>query len=615
METASHLPPHGRGAPAPTHSFTVYLGGLLDLLSDALYTREAVFIRELIQNGVDAIAARQLIEPNWKGKVQIRFFKGDDARWRLSVEDDGIGLSAEEVHQFLSTIGASMKRGELQQHRNDGFIGQFGVGFLSCFLVADEVTLVTRRAGVPESKALQWDGCKEGTYTLVELPGERAAGCCVYLTLKENTRETYDGKRLLAFAKQFAGFLDVPIEFSSLETGTVRVNSQPFPWLKKPVNRGHQQTEWLNFAQNLLRTRFLAAFPIECEQAGVRGIAYVLRETVGALDLAHHMVFLKGMFLSREVEAVAPSEMPFLRCIVNSTRLKPNAAREGLQDAESSLRAVRASVGRALVAYLAELEEEDPRLLGEILYVHNRSFVELAANDTEILNLVAPHIQFETSRGTKSLEELCDSNDTAFFIESYEDFKRVELFASSHNITVINAGYSGTGRLIRRLAQEWPRGSFKATNSRDLRTSITREVEFSTALSALLKRAMKALRTVRASVLLTADPRGRTAATLELPLEESLLRGGTGVIPDFLREFENDENSQRGEPVLHLNTSHPLVQMLCDPALPEHRVHAVICALYHHALVTAREMPSSLEDDLYFQALETLLLGEPGSCL
>jgi len=599
----------------PTHSFTVYLGGLLALLSDALYTSEAVFIRELIQNGVDAIAARQIIEPNWKGKVDIQFFKGDDARWRLSVEDDGIGLSAEEVHKFLSTIGASMKRGELEQHRNDGFIGQFGVGFLSCFMVADEVTLVTRRAGVPEAKALKWEGCKEGTYTLVELPGERAAGSSVYLTLKEDTRETYDGKRLLALAKQFAGFLDVPIEFSSLETGTVRVNPRPFPWLKKSGNRGHQQKEWLAFAQTLLRTHFLAAFPIECEQGGVRGIAYVLRETVGALDLAHHMVFLKGMYLSREVEAVAPREMPFLRCIVNSTSLKPNAAREGLQDAESSLRAVRASVGRALIAYLSQLDEEDPRLLGEILYVHNRSFVELAANDTQILNMVAPHLQFETSLGTKSLEELCDSTDTAFFIESYEDFKRVELFASSHNITVINAGYSGMGRLIRRLAQEWPRGSFRATNSRDLRTSITREVEFSAALSALLKRAMKALRSVRASVLLTADPRGRTAATLELPVGQSLLRGGTGVIPDFLKEFENDENSEQGEAVLHLNTSHPLVQTLCDPALPEHRVLAVIGALYHHALITAREIPSSLEDDLYYQALETLLLGEPDSCL
>jgi hypothetical protein len=226
---------------------------------------------------------------------------------------------------------------------------------------------------------------------------------------------------------------------------------------------------------------------------------------------------------------------------------------------------------------------------------------------------VAPHLQFETSLGTKSLEELCDSTDTAFFIESYEDFKRVELFASSHNITVINAGYSGMGPLIRRLAQEWPRGSFRATNSGELRTSISREVEFSPALNALLKRALKALRGVGASVQLMADPRGRTAAMVELPLEQSLRRGGTGVIPDFLKEFENDEIAQQGDVVLHLNTSHQLVQTMCDPALPEARVDAVIATLYHHALTTAREIPSALEDDLYYQALETLLLGKTNS--
>ncbi|NBV86333.1 MAG: hypothetical protein EBS01_08755 [Verrucomicrobia bacterium] len=613
MKPTIQPPLAGADVPVSSHSFTVYLGGLLALLSDALYTSETVFIRELIQNAVDAIAARQLIEPNWKGKVEIRFFKGDDARWRLSVEDDGIGLSAEEVHKFLATIGASMKRGELEQHRNNGFIGQFGVGFLSCFMVADEVTLVTRRACVPDARTLKWEGCKEGTYTLVELPGERAPGCAVYLTLKDDTRETYNGKRLLALAKLFAGFLEVPIAFNSTETKRVRVNPRPFPWLRKHSSRGSQQKDWLSFGQTQLRCRFWAAFPIECEEGGIRGLAYILREPVGALDLAHHMVFLKGMFLSREVEAVAPREMPFLRCIINATGLMPNAAREGLQDAESSLEAVRASVGRGLVAYLSQLEEEDPRLLGEILFVHNRSFSDLAANDAQILNLVAPYLQFETSLGTRTLEELCDSVETVFFIESYEDYKRIELFASSHHVTVINAGYSGMGRLIRRLAQDWPRGSFRATNSRELRTSISREVKFSAALNTLLKRALKALRSVRAGVQLTADPRGRTAATVELPLEQSLLRGGTGVIPDFLKEFEDDESAQPGDAVLHLNTSHPLVQTLCDPALPEARVHAVIATLYHHALTTAREIPSVLEDDLYYQALETLLLGETNS--
>jgi molecular chaperone HtpG len=579
------------------HVFKVSMGGLLELLSGALYTSESVFVRELIQNGVDAVAARRGIEPEWTGRVHLQFFLGDDGRGRLVVEDDGIGLSAEEVHRFLATIGASTKRGTLD--RDTGFIGQFGVGFLSCFMVADEVTLVTRRAGMEGARPLQWHGSRDGTYTLEELPGERSPGSVVYLTLKEDTR--YDAERLLGLARKFGGFLAVPVEFSGGEFRRVRVNPDPFPWETGEAGRGVRQKRWLDFGQEVLGTRFYGAFRVECLEGGVSGLAFIQREAVGVLDVPQHMVFLKGMFLSRDVEGLAPREMPFLRCVVNATGLKPNAAREGVQDAETALAGVRGAVGRGLTDFLEELSREDPRLLAELVGVHHRSFVELAAVDPEILRLVGPHMVFETSLGPRSLETMGWKD--AFFIEGYEDFKRVEALAAAHQVLVVNAGYSGVGRLFRRLDGERSGRKFKLTTARELMREWTREVQVSVPLKALLERARKALRPVRAGVVLSSDMRSGVAATVEVAPGDSARRRGAAA--DFFGAQEE------GAPVLVLNTAHFLVQLLCEPGQSEARVDALIVVLYHHALLAARELPLQAEKEMYHGALEALLEGAP----
>ncbi len=603
----SHAPESGGGLPAVPYRFTVHLGGLIELLSDALYARESVFLRELIQNAVDAIFARRALEPEHGGKVRIQFFQGDDGRWRLVVKDDGIGLDEGEVHGFLATIGASMKRGEWAQRRAEGFIGQFGVGFLSCFLVADEVTLVTRRAAQPGARTLKWEGRRDGNYTVVELATDRSPGSAVYLTLKDVTREEYNGDRLFALAQRYAGYLEVPIEFTSAETGRVQVNPDPFPWLKSQAKRGDRQREWLAFAERRTGARFLAVFSFGCEEENVTGLVGVSADPVGVLDSSRHVVFLKGMFLSAEVEGVAPADMPFLRCIVNATRLRPNAAREGLQDAETSLAAVRNRVRRGFLAFLGELEGEDPALWKEFLRVHNRSLVELAGQDPEVLGRVGPHLRLQTSLGMKSLQELRSEKGVKWFIESYEDFKRIEGYAASHRIPVVNAGYAGIDRLMRRVAAEWSGANFRATDSATLQSLTAREAEYSPALHGLLQRARRTLSKVRATAALRSDPRGRSPATVEVPVERSLHRGASGSAPGFLEELEFGGAGL--EITLHLNASHPLIQLLSEPSHSENRVSAVVMVLYHQALVAAREIPSSRESQLFDHALEVLLLG------
>ncbi|MCD0167292.1 ATP-binding protein, partial [Deinococcus sp. 12RED42] len=132
-----------------TRSFAVDLRGLIDLLSEHLYAGPEVYVRELMQNGVDAIRARTDLGDTFSPALTFDVQEG-----RLTFTDNGVGLSPDDIHTFLATIGRSSKRGSVE------FIGQFGIGLLACFLVSEEIELVSRSArGTPP---VRWVGRADG---------------------------------------------------------------------------------------------------------------------------------------------------------------------------------------------------------------------------------------------------------------------------------------------------------------------------------------------------------------------------------------------------------------------------------------------------------------------
>src|SRR5690242_18824467 len=142
---------HNARVPAP-RTFQVDLRGIVDLLSHHLYASPRVYVRELLQNAVDAITAAG---GDATGKISIT--TGDGG---LRIDDNGIGLTEAQVHELLATIGRSSKRDELGFARHE-FLGQFGIGLLSCFLVADEIRVHTCRDGAPP---VLWTGHADGSY-------------------------------------------------------------------------------------------------------------------------------------------------------------------------------------------------------------------------------------------------------------------------------------------------------------------------------------------------------------------------------------------------------------------------------------------------------------------
>src|SRR5256885_6564696 len=144
-------------------SFQVDLRSVVDLLSHHLYASPRVYVRELLQNAVDATTARLALDATAPTGIAIDVDGGT-----LTITDSGIGLSEEQVHELLATIGRSSKRDDFGFARHE-FLGQFGIGLLSAFMVADEVHVSTKSAGAP---GVEWIGRADGTYSIGK--GDRA---------------------------------------------------------------------------------------------------------------------------------------------------------------------------------------------------------------------------------------------------------------------------------------------------------------------------------------------------------------------------------------------------------------------------------------------------------
>ena len=150
-------------------TFHVDLRGVVDLLSHHLYSSPRVYLRELLQNAVDAITERT--EEDAGAPRRVCVVPADvSPDGRLHVEDTGVGLDEDGIRAVLATIGASTKRDALGLAR-ESFLGQFGIGLLSCFLVTDEITVTTRRAGSDDT--WQWVGRDDGTYAVSPAPQPR----------------------------------------------------------------------------------------------------------------------------------------------------------------------------------------------------------------------------------------------------------------------------------------------------------------------------------------------------------------------------------------------------------------------------------------------------------
>lgn len=572
---------------AGNYSFQVDLKGIIRLLSENLYSSEDVFLRELLQNGVDAIEARRGEEPGFaEGRIRIRYQQMENRQARLVFADNGIGLTREEIHTFLSVIGQSSKRGEM---RRESFIGQFGIGLLSCFLVADEI--VVRSRSVHEEQAYRWLGRSDGTYQVTEEPGgceagEDKPGTEVTLVLKGRTASRYSEERVLGLLKEYGFLIQVPVDFEGAG-GVRRVNDSFVPWRQSFCSN----EEILRFGEQMFGEEFFGVVPVSGE--GLKGYAFISRRQTSAAAEGRHKIFLKDMLITEEGKELIPKWAFFTRCILNAENLTPMASREGFVSDHRLARA-RNEIEKCIFDYFVALSQYDVNKLKQLTMTHNVAIKSLAVENEQIYQLFFPFLTFVTSKGRLTGFQVTEAAKRmpVYYCTELDDYRRACPLVGNGNGVLINAGYIYDTKLLQ-LLKRYQRGIrvevFDEASYGELleepTPAIKREME------PLMAKAGRALGTFHCGAVLKQFEPAEVPA-LYVPGGEGFLDHalGEGGFSGFLEGFDLGEIGMMGnfEPgygtKLYINGGNPLIRRLAAVEDEELAVN-MVQVLYVHAML------------------------------
>lgn len=433
------------------HRFQINLSGLIDLLSGHLYTRPDVFVRELLQNAVDAIHARTQLTAGHAGSIELHV---DDEMHAVTFIDNGVGLSEDEMHRFLAVIGESSKRGDWLGQAQD-YIGQFGIGLLACFMVAEQIELVSRSAATPDAPALRWRGRPDGTYDIAPAGEEFEPGTRVRLQAKPEARALFEIGQLAAAAEYYGGILPWPVRVihrkqSKLINDCERTRA--FPWDASHLPASARPAFWMDFGRRSLGAQIFDAIPLVSPTGGVDGVAFVLERSPVQTSKGKHRVYLKRMLLSDGVENLLPPWAFFVRCIVNCVDLRPTAARSAFFQDEK-LQRTQEELGACLRDYLVVLAERDPERLQELMSFHHLPLKALALEDEEFFKLFAPWFPIETNYGRSTLQAYLERNQRILCTTNVDEFRQIAQIAAAQGIDVINGGYTYDAELLARYGE------------------------------------------------------------------------------------------------------------------------------------------------------------------
>ncbi|TDO49221.1 molecular chaperone HtpG [Kribbella sp. VKM Ac-2527] len=559
----------GEGWRVGSENFQVDLQGIVDLLSHHLYSSPRVYLRELLQNAVDAITARREKEPDAPGRIAIRV---DDQT--LSITDTGIGLRPAEVRELLATIGRSSKRDEIGFARTE-FLGQFGIGLLSAFMVADEIEVITQPAGHP---ATHWIGTADGRYTIDEAPQLTETGTTVTLKARRGAEQWFKPATARELVKLFGDLLPYQITVNGEQ-----VTDGNAPW------EGSGQADLVGYAQDNLGFTPFDVIPLNNPAAGLTGVAFVLPFAANPAERATHRVYLKRMLLAEGVEGLLPDWAFFVRAVIDTAELRPTASREALFD-DGNLEATRDALGAQLRGWLVRLGSTDPQKLDRFLAIHQLGVKALALHDDEMLRLVYRWLKFETNHGRMTAAELHERLGEIRYVATVDEFRQLAAVAAAQQLTVVNAGYTYDAELLDRLPDVVPGLVTSRFDPTELSTSFdSLDPQTELDLRPFVRLAQEALDQVGCEVVVRAfDPAGLPAIYLvdrsaQFATELRATKDRADALwSEVLGVLDTHEDSR---PQLVLNHRSPLVRRMAalggDPEL----VKLAVEGLYGHALM------------------------------
>ena len=422
------------------YNFKVDLKGIIRLLSDNLYSSDKVFLRELLQNAVDAIDARKKADKAYmEGKITVTYQRTRGGA-QLTFADNGIGLTKEEIHSFLSVIGQSSKRDSTVRN---SFIGQFGIGLLSCFLVTNEIKVLTR--SVTEETCYQWVGKSDGSYVITEPKKSMEPGTQVLLKLTGDKDEFFTEREIMDDLAEYGFLLRVPISFEGKNWQRI-VNDNFIPW-RQQLSMADSIME---FGEQLFDESFFDVITLTGE--GIRGYAYVSTRQTNVSTSVHHKIFLKSMYVTDDGRDLIPQWAFFTRCIVDMDDLTPTASREGFTR-DNKLMKAKNQIEKCIFDYFVSLSQYDVRKLKQLTQIHNVAIKSLAMENEQIYKLFFPFFPFPTNQGTLTGFQIVNASKkvpVSYCVE-LDDFRRLCPLLEGTKSLLVNGGYIYDAGLLQKL--------------------------------------------------------------------------------------------------------------------------------------------------------------------
>lgn len=422
------------------YNFKVDLKGIIRLLSDNLYSSDKVFLRELLQNAVDAIGARKKADSSCpEGKITVTYRRKAKGA-ELVFADNGIGLTKEEIHSFLSVIGQSSKRNE---NMRSSFIGQFGIGLLSCFLVANEIKVITRSAA--EEKPYQWVGKSDGSYVITEPKKVMEPGTQVYLKLAGSKYEFFTEQEIVNDLSEYGFLLKTPVFFDG-ENQKKIVNSNFIPWRQSFC----MADDIMGFGELVFEETFFDVIPLIGDD--IKGYAYISTRQTSANTTIRHKIFLKNMYVTDDGRDLIPKWAFFTRCIVNMEDLTPTASREGFTR-DGKLMKAKGEIEKCIFDYFVSLSQYDVRKLKQITQIHNVAIKSLVMENEQIFKLFFPFLTFPTNQGMLTGFQIVNASKKVpvNYCVEVDDFRRLCPLVEGTGSLLVNGGYIYDAGILEKL--------------------------------------------------------------------------------------------------------------------------------------------------------------------
>ena len=602
-----------------TLGFQAEVKQLLQLMIHSLYSNKEIFLRELVSNASDAcdklrfeaLTDKALLENDAELKIRVAF---DPQLRTVTVADNGIGMSRQEVIDNVGTIARSGTREFLDKLTGDAakdahLIGQFGVGFYSSFVVADKVTLVTRRAGLTAEHGVRWESDGSGEYTL-EMVGKADRGTEVTLHLRDDTAEFADGTRLRTILRKYSDHITLPIlmkeEEWDKESGKYRttgkdatVNQASALWARPKSEISDEQYAefYKHVAHDFEAPLVWSHNKVEGRKEYTQLLYIPARAPFDLWDREQRRgikLYVRRVFIMDDAEHLMPHYLRFVRGVIDSNDLPLNVSREILQESKD-IETIRAGSVKRVLAMVEDLAGNHPEKFTTFWKEFGRVFKEGVGEDHANRDRIAKLLRFSSTHKDAD-EEIVSLADYVARMKPEQEkiyFVTAESFAAARasphlevfrkkGVEVLLLGdrvdewmMSFLTEFEGKKLQSVAKGALdlgKLEDEADKKAQQQEAVEHKDFVERIKKSLGERVKEVRVTLRLTESPACLVADEHDMTANlQRMLKAAGQKVP-------------MAQPILEINTRHPLVQRLQAEA-DESRFGDLAAVLFDQSLL------------------------------